>query len=233
MFFVHEVHALEGGREAHFESTLRQTWAPALAAQPGVRLAWCVRSMPGTASFPELITLTAVADGPTLERLGERLRTGDLRELNRALDEGRRSVVRRVLAPLDFNPLDFELDALPSAPEPTGDESAMYIHDFVPPRPGQQRAYEVAMGDVFMKMLASEGRAISSWAGFETVAGGGPMEENVMVSLIPTGEAGARLLTTDIPRDYLKPGVWTWDALALRDTWVSRLVRTVPWSPLR
>jgi hypothetical protein len=32
--------------------------------------------------------------------------------------------------------------------------------------------------------------------------------------------------------EHVVPGSWLYDALALRDTWVSRLVRSVPWSPI-
>jgi hypothetical protein len=40
------------------------------------------------------------------------------------------------------------------------------------------------------------------------------------------------LLTTDIPEEMRAPGTWMHDALALRDRWESKLLRTSPWSPL-
>ena len=39
------------------------------------------------------------------------------------------------------------------------------------------------------------------------------------------------LLTTDIPAEMRAPGTWMHDALALRDRWESRLLRTATWSP--
>jgi hypothetical protein len=232
VFFVHEIHSLTSGGAEAFEATLRDRWAPALAREGGTRLVWCVRSMPGAISAPELITLTAVGDGPTLERLGARVRGGDLRDDAEALAAGRVQVTRRVLAPLDlFNPLEVDLDALPL--EPVEGPSEMYIHDFVPPRIGMQRTYEVAMRDAFMKMIELEGIPIVIWAGLETVAGGGPGPESLMISHIRSAEAATNLLWHANPREAIQPGTWLYDALKVRDTWRSRLLRAVPWSPMR
>src|SRR5215207_6185274 len=98
MFYVHEIHELDAGEAESFETMIREQWVPVLAADPGARLVWCVRSMPGTASYPELITMTAVEDGAVLERLGSRYRNGDLRELLSELGRQRKSVATRVLA---------------------------------------------------------------------------------------------------------------------------------------
>ena len=105
MFFVHTIHSLTSGTADEFETTLRADWVPALAREPGARLAWCARSMPGAISFPEIITLTAVADGPALDRFGTRVREGDLRDVAQALASRRVGVVNRVMTPLAFNPL--------------------------------------------------------------------------------------------------------------------------------
>jgi hypothetical protein len=231
MFFVHEVHSLTSGSAEGFEATLRDRWMPALAREPGTRLVWCVRSIPGAISAPELVTLTAVADGPTLERFGARVRAGDLREDAASLARQRVEVATRVMAPLEFNPFTVDLDAEP--PEVADAPSEMYIHDFVPPCLGMQRTYEVAMRQVFMKMLEVEGLEMLIWAGLETVAGGGRVPENLMVTHIGNAAAITQLLAVGNPREDIKPGTWMYDALKLRDTWTSRLLRSVPWSPMR
>src|SRR5262245_47098465 len=100
MFYVHEIHALDATEAEQFELLVREQWVPALASDPRTRLVWCVRSMPGTASYPELITMTAVEDGAALERLGERYRSGDLRELSSELGRHRTGVQTRVFAAL-------------------------------------------------------------------------------------------------------------------------------------
>ena len=230
MFYVHEIHALDASGAEAFETTLREQWVPALARESDTRLVWCVRSMPGTASFPELITMTAVADGAALERLGGRLRTGDLRDLSIELGGLRRSVTTRVLAPLEeFNPYSIELDDVPLIRD--GAPSQMYIHDFVVPQPGMQRIYEVQMREAFMKMLEIESLPMQMWGGFETVSGGGRMPLSLMVTSIAHAPAISNLLSESNPRVAPEPGSWMREGLKLRDTWISRLVRSVPWSP--
>jgi hypothetical protein len=230
MFYVHEIHALDAAGAEHFETILREQWVPALVGEPGMRLVWCVRSMPGTASFPELITMTAVADGAALERLGTRSRTGDLRDVSSELGRHRLGVTTRVLASLEeFNPYSVELDRVPVVRD--GAPSQMYIHDFVVPQPGMQRIYEVQMREAFMKMLEMEALPMKTWGGFETVSGGGRVPLSLMITSIANAPAIANLLSEGNPRIAPEPGSWMREGLKLRDTWVSRLVRSVPWSP--
>ncbi|HEY6533353.1 MAG TPA: hypothetical protein VIY72_13680 [Acidimicrobiales bacterium] len=232
MYYVHEVHDLQGGSEAAAEDALRTIWAPAIALEPDTRLVWCARSMPGAASYPELVTLTAVADAGALERFSSRLRDGDLGDADRQVSEHREGVVRRIVAPMIFDPLEFDLAAIPSHPTDNGRESFAYIHDFVPPRHGMQRPYEIAMRDVFSKMMESPDVKNVSWAGLETVAGGGPTPESIMITKVMSADAGTRMLTAMLTAEHVTPGSWLYDALKLRDTWTSRLLRSVAWSPL-
>jgi len=230
MFFVHQIHALSSATAAEFETTLREEWCPAVAREAGAKVVWCARSMPGAISFPEIITLTAVADGSTLERYGERVRSGDLVGESDALAALRTKLTTRIMTPLKFNPLAFDLDALPLVgPERDG---AMYLHDFVPPRIGAQRAYEDAMEKVYMSMPDDELLQIVIWAGLETVAGGGPVPESLNISRVRSAAAETQLLAFEAPRENKQLGNWMYDALQLRDTWTTRLVRGLRWSPL-
>jgi hypothetical protein len=230
MFYVHEIHALDAARGEAFETMVHDHWVPALAAEPGMRLVWCVRSMPGTASYPELITMTAVEDGAALERLGGRSRSGDLRELSSELGRHRTGVTTRVLASMEeFNPYSVDLDQVPVARD--GAPSEMYIHDFVAPQPGMQRIYEVQMREAFMKMLEIDALPMKTWGGFETVAGGGRVPQSLMVTWIANPPAISNLVWQGNPRVAPEPGTWMSEGLKLRDTWISRLVRSVPWSP--
>ena len=230
MFYVHEIHALDAAEAAGFETLVREQWVPALASDPQTRLVWCVRSMPGTASYPELITMTAVEDGAALERLGSRYRDGDLKELSSELGRHRTGVETRVFAALEeFNPYSVELAELPLVRD--GAPSEMYIHDFVAPQPGMQRVYEVQMREAFMKMLEIDALPMKTWGGFETVAGGGRVPQSLMVTWIANPPAISNLLAQGNPRVAPEPGSWMAEGLKLRDTWVSRLVRSVDWSP--
>jgi hypothetical protein len=230
MFFVHEIHALHPVQADEFETALREQWVPALAQDERTRLVWCVRSMPAAISFPEMITLTAVEDGAALERLGERMRGRDLRGPGGELGQLRRQVTTRVLAPLEeFNPYQLDLSDLPLTRDDA--PTRMYIHDFVVPQPAMQRRYEIQMREAFMTMLDLEGLQMLIWAGLETVAGGGRTPLSLMLTHIGSAAAGANLLAEGNPRVRPEPGTWMHEGLQLRDTWVSRLVRSVPWSP--
>jgi hypothetical protein len=230
MFFVHQIHALSSSTAAQYEATLRRQWCPAVAGEAGTRVVWCARSMPGAISFPEIITLTAVADGPALEHYGERVRSGDLAGESDALAALRTGVTTRVMTPLKFNPLALELEDVPiEGPERPGE---IYLHDFVPPRIGAQRAYEDAMEKVYMSMPDDELLQIVIWAGLETVAGGGPVPESLNISHVRSAAAETQLLAFEAPRDNKQLGNWMYDALKLRDTWTTRLVRGLRWSPL-
>jgi hypothetical protein len=230
MFFVHQIHSLRSGSADAFEAQLRDRWVPALAREPGTRLAWCARSMPGAISFPELVTLTAVADGEALARLGARMSDGDLRAEASSLADLRVGATTRVMAPLAFSPLVVDIEAIPLEFDDRPGE--MYMHDFVPPRLGMQRAYEDAMQKIYMGMSDSDLLQIVIWAGLETVAGGGPVPETLNISHIRDAAAVTQLLTFEAPRDNKQIGSWMYDALKLRDTWTTRLVRSVRWSPL-
>lgn len=230
MFYVHEIHELDAERAETFEALVREQWVPAVAADPQTRLVWCVRSMPGTASYPELVTMTAVDGGVALERLGDRYRRGDLRELATELGRHRNRVATRVVAALEeFNPYTVDLDEVPLVRDDAPSE--LYLHDFVVPQPGMQRAYEVQMREAFMKMLEIDALPMKTWGGFETVSGGGRVPLSLMITWIAHPPAISNLLAEGNPRVAPEPGSWMSEALKLRDTWVSRIVRSVPWSP--
>lgn len=231
MYFLHQLHALAPGAAHEYEARLRDDWIPALAREPGARLCWSAHSAPGAIAYPEIVTLVAVRDGAALARLGERVRGGDLRDGDAALAGLRTSITTRVLAPLAFNPLAVDVDALPVAPAAA--PTRTYMHDFVPPRIGMHRAYESAMEKVYMAMSDNELVQVVLWAGLETVAGGGPAPESLNISHIRSAAAVTQLLSFEAPRENKQLGNWMYDALALRDTWTTRIVRSFAWSPLQ
>ena len=56
--------------------------------------------------------------------------------------------------------------------------------------------------------------------------------EVTLMQRIHDSGALLKLLQTEIPPEYRRPGTWMHDALELRDEWTSRLLRTSSWSPL-
>lgn len=232
MLFVHEVHQLVRDAAPTFEELLRSQWAPALARDDDVRLVWCARSTPGAVSQPEIITWTAVSDGTALERLSARIRRGDLQGDADCLDAARSAVTRRIVSQLDFSTLEVDLATVPRQPEPYRQQGDLYVHDFVPPRPGMQREFEKKLAEVHAFLLEFEELGTPLWACFETVVGGGPHPENVMVTRVASADALVRMLSVEVPREAVVPGMWLYDGLRVRDTWTSRLMRSTPWSPI-
>jgi hypothetical protein len=49
---------------------------------------------------------------------------------------------------------------------------------------------------------------------------------------IPDPATVTHLIATDLPIERREPGTYMYDALAFRDQWRSRLLRTAAWSPL-
>jgi len=68
-------------------------------------------------------------------------------------------------------------------------------------------------------------------AGFRTVFGAGRRREIVLWQKVVEPRGLVPLVTREVPPEYRKPGTWRHDALALRDRWESRLLRTTSWSP--
>lgn len=95
-----------------------------------------------------------------------------------------------------------------------------------------QREYEAKMGEVFVFLRDLKELGTPIWAGFETVAGGGTVPESLMYTHVANAEAAVRMLTLELPREAVVPGMWMYDGLKLRDTWTSRLLRSVTWSPI-
>jgi hypothetical protein len=228
MFVLHQVHHLAPESMTSFEAVSRDELLPAVASDPDSRLIWYASATDVETRGREAITMIACQSAVGLERLGERFRTGDLAAVGGKLAGVRRSVETRVLKPLRQNPLQVDFDAVPVAG--TSHTTVSYMHDFVPPRIGQRRAYEDAMVKIYGAMSDTELLDVALWAGLEPIAG--PIPEQVNISRIQNTQVLINLLLNDIPRDNKKLGTWMHEALKLRDRWTTRLVRCASWSPL-
>jgi hypothetical protein len=54
----------------------------------------------------------------------------------------------------------------------------------------------------------------------------------VLMQKVTDHDGLLRLLTTEVPDAYRQPGTFMYEALAYRDRWESKLLRTSAWSPL-
>lgn len=117
MLFIHDVHALIGEREFEFEDSVRDEYAPAVA-KDGARLIWYLHGVHGAGEAYKVVTITAVPDGATWQRLGERQAGGDLAEWRERVDTMRYGSTSSLLVQTDWSPLQsLDLDAVDVARE--------------------------------------------------------------------------------------------------------------------
>lgn len=234
MLLLHETHQVDGRHERDFEARIREEWMPALAASDDARLLYFLHHAVGTGASYRVVTISALRDGAAWETLARRIHEGDLRALARGIDDVRHEVVGKLLAPLPWSPLrELDLAAVPT--EPQDHELSLFMEDTVWPYEGRLDDYIEAAGAHYAKEIAernAEGRSlITLEAGFRTAFGSGRRREIVLWQKIHDRRALGGLIAHEVPERYKRPGLWMHDALALRDRWESRLLRTSRWSP--
>jgi hypothetical protein len=232
VLFVHEVHKVVGKRAAAFEDAYRTEWLPVLAAGDDARLLWYFDLAHGSGLSYRAVTVTAVADGAAWARLAERVARGDLRSWARRLDGLQHASRGRVMTTLGWSPSIGSLETVPT--EPTEHEPTMYMEDTMWTFPGKLHDYIEAAGAVYRPTIHAEDSRVGLEIALalQTVPGAGHSPEVTLLQRLDRLAPLIHLLTNDLPDDVTGPGSWMHDALALRDQWQSRLLRSAPWSPL-
>jgi hypothetical protein len=232
VLFLHEVHKVRGRAEAAFEAAFREGWMPTLGAGDGARLLWYANQAHGSGPAYTVVTVTAVRDGPAWERLAVRIQKGDLRRWVRELDELRHDVEAKLLVPLGWSPLqDVDFDEVPV--DGRERELTLYMEDTVWPYEDKFGEYIDRCGEVYSKSLDRPNPLLTIEAAFQPALGSHLRREVTLMQRIHDSGALLKLLQTEIPPEYRRPGTWMHDALELRDDWTSRLLRTSSWSPLQ
>ena len=235
MWLLHETHSVRGECEDDFDALLRDAWIPRLAETKGARVAYVLRHAHGTGPSYRLVTLTALENAGAYEALATSVATGPLQELAVRLDALRHDVEAKLLEPLPWSPLQrLDLASLPAAG--ADHELTLYMEDTVWPREGRLEEYVEKSGAHYAREMAgheSRGHAmLKVQGGFRTVFGSGRRREIVLWQQVVDPRLVLGLLTREVPAELARPGTWMHDALALRDQWQSRLLRTTRWSPL-
>ena len=110
------------------------------------------------------------------------------------------------------------------------------MEDTVWPFQGSLENYVAASGKHYareMRDRADEGNADPARrGGVPHRVGSGRRREIVLWQRGVKPRGVVPLLTREVPEKYRAPGTWMHDALQLRDQWKSRLLRSLPWSPL-
>jgi len=232
VLFLHELHRVAGAREDEFEEAYRAGWLPALAKGSDARLLWYFKQAHGSGPSYTVVTITAVSDHGALERL-TKMQRGELRDWSREIDGIRHAHATKLLEPLEWSNLQ-SVDLGDLTPHEEEREPALYMEDTVSPFAGKFEEYIARAGDLYAKqtVAAREGQGSSLLtieAAFRTVVG---PREVILMQRVVRPEMLVPLFTREVPVEHRAPGTWMHDALELRDDWESRLLRTVPWSPL-
>ena len=231
MLFIHETHRVDGRQEDEFEAAFREGWMPTLAKSDDARLLWYTNHAHGSGMSYQVVTVTALRNGDAWGRMVDRVQRGDLQTWMRDLDELRHEVTGTIQIPLTWSPMqDVDLAGVPT--DGTAHEATMYMEDTMWPYDGKIVDYIEACGGVYSKSLAYEDPFITIESAVQPALGSQIRGEVTLMQRIHKLDRLAGLLAKDMDPAHRGPGTWMHDALAVRDQWESKLLRTSTWSPL-
>ena len=233
MLFVREVHTVRGGQADAFERSYRDGWMRILAAGDDARLIWYLHHAHGTGPAYTVVTFTAVRDGGAWERLALRLHDGDLQEWAAEVDAMRHDVSGRILAPVRGSPM--QTVALTGVPtQPQARPPMLYMEDTGSPH-APLDDYIRFLDDGYRARIAArpvDERLLDIVACFQVAFGSHDRREVVLMQRIVDRERLLHVLVAPAAEHGATTEGYMSEALRLRDTWESRLLRTSTWSPL-
>jgi hypothetical protein len=236
VLFLHETHRVAGARADEFDDAWRKGYIEALASTDDARLLWFLHHAHGTGPSYVAVTVTALTDGAAWEGLARRLGDGDLRVWTHEIDAMRHDVSSKLLAPVAWSKMQ-EIDLATVPVDGSEREQALYMEDTVAPFAGKLDDYLEAAGTLYARdtigKRMADGTGLLDLIGcFRTVVGPHSGREVILWQRVERPEMLPMLLTREVPPEHRGPGTWMREALAYRDQWESRLLRTASWSPL-
>lgn len=235
MLVIREEHTLRGTDEEAFDAALRDEWIPAVARGSDARVAFAARLAHGGGEAYRMLTYTFARDAAAWGRLAERIHSGDLKPAAARLDQLRYTVDSKLLTPMPWSRTQsVDLEKIPASAR--NQPLTVYMEDTVHPFPGKLDEYIERSGAQYStdynKSFPGVPKLLEIDVAMRTGYGGGTRAEIVLWQRVLLQDGLLHLLTSELPEEFRKPGRWMVDALALRDSWRSRLFRTVSWSPL-
>jgi len=230
MLFLHEVHRVKGAVEEEFEAAFRDEWMPVLGKGDGARLLWYCNHAHGSGPAYNVVTVTALRDGAAWEDLARRVQRGDLKSWARQVDELRHSVVGKLLFAVHWSPMaELDFASVPTAA--TEHELSLYMEDTGWPHAAVDDYVEF-WGSGYYEPMKKASNLLDIQAVFQVAFGAGVRKEAILMQKIVNDQVLLHLLTHDTDPAHRQPGQFMFDALAYRDSWESKLLRTSSWSPL-
>jgi hypothetical protein len=235
MLLIHEVHQVAGAQEEAFDVAWREEFLPTVGKTDDVRLLWYLRLAHGSGAAYTVVTITGCRDAAAWSPLAERVRQGDLADWATRVDSLRHDCTAKVLTPVSWSPRqEIDLAAVPTSGEEH--ELSLFMEDTAWPFPGGLQAYLEKAGTLYDTTLAQSkegGRSIIELeAAYQPVYGSHKTTEVILWQRVVNHKALLYLLANDLPASATAPGTWMHDALAVRDQWESRILRSASWSPL-
>jgi hypothetical protein len=206
---------------------------PTMAKSDYARLLWYTNHALGTGVSYNVVTITGVEDGRAWEDLIQRVQKGDLKSWMLEVDNLRHDVVGKVLVPVHWSPLqEVDLGSVPvdgSLHEPT-----LFMEDTGWPY-APLDVYIQGWHDIYYAPLekTSPGQQmLDIQACFQPAHGTHQRREAMLWQKILKPATLTKLLSREARPEQRAPGTYMHEALAFRDQWESKLLRTSSWSPL-
>ncbi len=183
-----------------------------------------------------VVSITGCRDAAAWHELAERVRLGDLAEWWAEVDSMRHAYEAKILTTVPWSPLqDIDLASVPT--DGATQDNTLFMEDTAWPYPGGLGAYLAKAGTLYaddtLRAQREEGTGILDLvAAFQPAYGSHRTTEVVLWQRIVNHKALLWLLANDLPPSATAPGTWMHDALAVRDRWESRILRSASWSPL-
>jgi hypothetical protein len=231
MLFLHEVHRVKGSVEQEFEGAYREEWMPVLAKGEDARLLWYCNHAHGSGPAYNVVTITAIQDGAAWERLARRVQRGDLQDWARHVDEMRHGVIGKLLFQVHWSPMaDLDLASVPT--NVAHHRLSLYMEDTGWPHAAIDDYIDFWGSSYYEPMKERAANLLDIQAVFQVALGTGLRKEAILMQRIVNEQVLLHLLTHDTVPEHREPGQFMHDALAYRDRWESKLLRTSSWSPL-
>ncbi len=232
--YLHEVHHVRGRAEDDFEAAFREDggWMQQLGNGTDGRLLWYANHAHGTGPAYRVVTITAIADGASCERLARAVSHGGLREWARHVDTLRHRVQAKLLLPVAWSPIA-ELDLAAESSVPADHEPTLFMEDTGWPHAALDDYVDFWERD-YLPLLSRQPestRLLEIQACWVPALGAGRRPEAILWQRVHSHERLIDLLRTEVPPERRAPGTYMDNALDYRDQWESRLLRTAPWSP--